>query len=166
MIHRALTHGLAIVLLATVFGACNKEEPTTAVIIVFLAMALLGIAFLLIMIPLLQKQALILIAKIPAGVDWLQQSLLTLLAISTQLMFPAMTLRVLDLFPNVRGTVASAHSFFNLMMSSLMMGVLAPWLSQSMQRLASASFAVSLAGLLLWRLSLWRERRAAHTRAG
>ncbi|MEO8590314.1 MAG: hypothetical protein ABI432_13150 [Flavobacteriales bacterium] len=34
MIHRALTHGLAIVLLATVFGACNKEEPTTAVIIV------------------------------------------------------------------------------------------------------------------------------------
>ncbi|HMC97412.1 MAG TPA: hypothetical protein VKG92_07165 [Flavobacteriales bacterium] len=34
MIHRALTHGLAIVLLATVFAACNKEEPTTAVIIV------------------------------------------------------------------------------------------------------------------------------------
>lgn len=34
MIHRALTHGLTIVLFAAVFAACNKEEPTTAVIIV------------------------------------------------------------------------------------------------------------------------------------
>lgn len=49
---------------------------TTAVILVFVTMALLGIAFLLIMIPLLQRQALVLIEKIPAGVDWLQRSLL------------------------------------------------------------------------------------------
>jgi predicted PurR-regulated permease PerM len=43
------------------------------VAVVFAVMALLGVTFLLIMIPLLQKQAMVLIEKIPQGLQWLQE---------------------------------------------------------------------------------------------
>jgi predicted PurR-regulated permease PerM len=46
---------------------------TFSVAVVFAVMALLGVTFLLIMIPLLQKQAMVLIEKIPQGLQWLQE---------------------------------------------------------------------------------------------
>jgi predicted PurR-regulated permease PerM len=46
------------------------------VVVVFVVMALLGVTFLLIMIPLLQKQAMVLIERIPQGIQWLQERLL------------------------------------------------------------------------------------------
>lgn len=49
---------------------------TWAVVAVFLLMGLAGVMFLLVMIPLLQKQAVVLIEKLPQGIDWLQQWLL------------------------------------------------------------------------------------------
>jgi len=49
---------------------------TIAVVVVFVVMALLGVTFLLIMIPLLQKQALVLIERIPQGIQWLQERVL------------------------------------------------------------------------------------------
>jgi predicted PurR-regulated permease PerM len=47
-----------------------------AVVVVFLLMGLAGVTFLLIMIPLLQRQAMVLVEKLPQGIDWLQQWLL------------------------------------------------------------------------------------------
>lgn len=49
---------------------------TLSVVVVFMAMALLGVTFLLIMIPLLQKQAMVLIERIPQGIQWLQERVL------------------------------------------------------------------------------------------
>lgn len=49
---------------------------TLAVVVVFVMMALLGVTFLLIMIPLLQKQALVLIERFPEGIQWLQERVL------------------------------------------------------------------------------------------
>lgn len=49
---------------------------TVSVVVVFVVMALLGVTFLLIMIPLLQKQAMVLIERIPQGIQWLQERVL------------------------------------------------------------------------------------------
>lgn len=49
---------------------------TLSVVVVFVVMALLGVTFLLIMIPLLQKQAMVLIERIPQGIQWLQERVL------------------------------------------------------------------------------------------
>jgi len=84
---------------------------------------------------------------------WLQELLLLLTATGLQLMFPIVTLRILDLFPEARGAAASAHSFFSLILGAVTMGVLAPWLSVSMQRLAVTAFLVNLAGWLMWQVS-------------
>lgn len=84
---------------------------------------------------------------------WIQELLLLLTATGLQLMFPIVTLRILDLFPESRGAAASAHSFFSLILGALTMGALAPWLSVSMQRLALTAFVVNLAGWLMWQAS-------------
>ncbi len=49
---------------------------TVSVVVVFVAMALLGVTFLLIMIPLLQRQATVLMERIPQGIQWLQERVL------------------------------------------------------------------------------------------
>jgi DHA1 family bicyclomycin/chloramphenicol resistance-like MFS transporter len=88
-----------------------------------------------------------------------QQLLLTLMALGLQLLFPIVTLRILDLFARSRGAATSAHTFCLLVLAALMMGACAPWLSQSMQRLALTAFAFSLAGFCVWRLARWYQRR-------
>lgn len=90
----------------------------------------------------------------------LQQALLILSATGMQLMFPVMTLRILDMFAHSRGAAASAHAFFSTMLSAIMMGLLAPFLSYSMTRLAISALVVSVAGSLLWRWSLWSDQRS------
>jgi MFS transporter, DHA1 family, multidrug resistance protein len=82
-----------------------------------------------------------------------QQLLLTAMALGLQLLFPIITLRILDLFAHSRGAATSAHTFFLLILAAFMMGALAPWLSLSMQRLALTAFVFSVAGWLIWRLA-------------
>jgi DHA1 family bicyclomycin/chloramphenicol resistance-like MFS transporter len=88
-----------------------------------------------------------------------QQLLLTSMAFGLQLLFPIITLRILDLFGRSRGAATSAHTFFLLVLAALMMGALAPWLSQSMQRLALTAFIFSSGGWCVWRLARWYQRR-------
>ena len=65
---------------------------------------------------------------------------------------PGLTLLVLDLFPHIRGTVASCQSFTMTMLSALVAGVIAPLLSHSVLWLAAGQFGFSLTGLVLWRI--------------
>ena len=65
---------------------------------------------------------------------------------------PGLTLLVLDLFPHIRGTVASCQSFTMTMLSALVAGVIAPLLSHSVLWLASGQFAFALIALVLWRI--------------
>ncbi|HEV7431409.1 MAG TPA: multidrug effflux MFS transporter [Steroidobacteraceae bacterium] len=88
-----------------------------------------------------------------------QQLLLTSMAFGLQLLFPIITLRILDLFGHSRGAATSAHTFFLLVLAALMMGDLAPWLSQSMERLALTAFIFSVAGWCMWRVARWYQRR-------
>ena len=65
---------------------------------------------------------------------------------------PGLTLLVLDLFPHIRGTVASCQSFTMTMLSALVAGVIAPLLSHSVLWLAAGQFGFALTGLVLWRI--------------
>jgi DHA1 family bicyclomycin/chloramphenicol resistance-like MFS transporter len=95
----------------------------------------------------------------PAVPVLLQQLVLASTIVGLQLMFPIVTLRILDLFSHSRGAASSANSFFSLLVSTLTMGVFAPWLSQSMLRLALCAFIANVGGFLMWRTAV-RHRAA------
>jgi DHA1 family bicyclomycin/chloramphenicol resistance-like MFS transporter len=63
---------------------------------------------------------------------------------------PGATLLVLDLFPHIRGTVASCQSFTQTMLAALVSGLIAPFLAHSVLWLAAGQLAFTLFGLLLW----------------
>lgn len=67
---------------------------------------------------------------------------------------PGLTLLVLELFPQIRGTVASCQSFTMTMLSALVAGLLSPLLNHSVLALATGQFAFALTGWLLWRLGV------------
>ena len=84
----------------------------------------------------------------------IQVLILACTAMSVQFIFPVVTLRILDLFPNARGAASSAQAFFSMLMSALMMGLVSPWLSMTMQRMALGCFVLTLAGWLIWLVKL------------
>lgn len=77
---------------------------------------------------------------------------------------PGLTVAVLDLFPHIRGTVASCQSFTMTLLSAAVAGLVAPMLDHSMPALAAGQFGLALTGLLLWRIavSLGRRRPVDH----
>ena len=66
------------------------------------------------------------------------------------LVAPAATLLTLDLFPHIRGTVASCQSFALTLLGALVAGVIAPFLSHSVLWLASGQLAFTGSALVLW----------------
>ena len=72
---------------------------------------------------------------------------------------PGATLLALDLFPHIRGTVASCQSFAVTLLGALVAGVIAPFLSHSVIWLAYGQLAFSLAALGLWVCSRAYRRR-------
>jgi DHA1 family bicyclomycin/chloramphenicol resistance-like MFS transporter len=91
---------------------------------------------------------------------WLQQGALFLSGISTQLVFPVLTLRMLDLFPQARGSAASMQSFVSLSAASLIAGVFVPLVQASLLQLALLSALSVWLGVVLWRVEIWLSRRA------
>jgi DHA1 family bicyclomycin/chloramphenicol resistance-like MFS transporter len=63
---------------------------------------------------------------------------------------PGLTLLILDLFPTIRGTVASCQSFTMTMLSAVVAGLLAPMLSDSVLYLAIGQLVLVLIGFILW----------------
>jgi MFS transporter, DHA1 family, multidrug resistance protein len=84
---------------------------------------------------------------------YLQQLLLAALGFGLQLMYPIVTLRILELFPDSRGAAASMQSFFSLIIATVTFGVVAPALTHSMLSLACGSLSASALGWLLWQLA-------------
>jgi DHA1 family bicyclomycin/chloramphenicol resistance-like MFS transporter len=66
------------------------------------------------------------------------------------LVAPGVTLTVLDLFPSIRGIIASCQSFTMTMLGSLVAGVIAPLLAPSVLWLAGGQLACTVIGLSLW----------------
>ncbi len=71
---------------------------------------------------------------------------------------PGATLLLLDLFPQLRGTVASCQSCAISAMAGVTAGVLAPLLSGSVLLLASGQLGFLLLGLLCWILAYRRKQ--------
>jgi DHA1 family bicyclomycin/chloramphenicol resistance-like MFS transporter len=74
---------------------------------------------------------------------------------------PGATLLALDLFPHIRGTVASCQSFAVTLLGALVGGVIAPALSGSMLNVALGQLGCAAAALTLWCLSRLYRRRIA-----
>ncbi|MES2536633.1 MAG: multidrug effflux MFS transporter [Pseudomonadota bacterium] len=75
---------------------------------------------------------------------------LFLYSIGMSMAAPGVTLMVLDLFPDIRGIVASCQSFTMTMLGAVVAGVVAPFLSHSALWLAAGQLAFGLIGLCLW----------------
>lgn len=75
------------------------------------------------------------------------------------LVAPGATMLALDLFPHIRGTVASCQAFGVTLMGALVAGLVVPFLSHSMFWLAGGQLFFALAAYGLWLLSRRYRRR-------
>ncbi len=90
----------------------------------------------------------------------LQQILLYVSGIGAQLAFPALTLRMLDLFPAARGTAAAGQSFVAILITAFTMGVVAPQVLHDLTWLAFTSLGYCVLASTCWYLS--RRWRVVH----
>jgi MFS transporter, DHA1 family, multidrug resistance protein len=89
----------------------------------------------------------------------LQQATLVLITAGIQLALPVLTLRMLDLFPQLRGSVASVQSFISLVIASLIIGIMVPLLSHSLLSLACGALVLSSLAYVFW----WRALLACQS---
>jgi MFS transporter, DHA1 family, multidrug resistance protein len=90
----------------------------------------------------------------------LQQGLLYASGIGAQFAFPALTLRMLDLFPAARGTAAAAQSFVALLITAFTFGMVAPHVLSSLQWLSVTSLVYTVLASSCWYLSRrWHAAR-------
>ena len=82
---------------------------------------------------------------------------MVLAAFGVALIFPIVTLAILDMYPRQRGSASSLQAFTSLVLNAIVAGVLSPVLSHHGLHLALAAAAFTLLGWLFWR---W-ERRVA-----
>ncbi|PJK14449.1 Bcr/CflA family drug resistance efflux transporter [Lysobacteraceae bacterium NML07-0707] len=77
-------------------------------------------------------------------------------AFGIALVFPILTLAILDMFPATRGAASSLQAFTSLLLNAFMAGVISPWLSHDLAWLAAAAGLLSLLAWGLWR---WQHHR-------
>jgi len=82
-----------------------------------------------------------------------------LIAFGVALVFPILTLAILDLYPNQRGSASSMQAFVGLLSNALIAGALSPWLSGSALGLALGAAAFSAVAYALWRWCLAHSAR-------
>ncbi|MGY0650361.1 multidrug effflux MFS transporter [Luteimonas sp. A537] len=80
-------------------------------------------------------------------------------AFGVAMVFPVLTLAILDMYPRQRGSASSLQAFTSLALNAVVAGLLSPMVSGSMLTLALAGAAFTLAGWLVWRLERYRTKR-------
>lgn len=85
----------------------------------------------------------------PPAIPWSVMPLF-FYTLGMSLVAPTLTLLVMDLFPNIRGTVASCQSFTQTMLGAVVAGLVAPFLLHSVLWLAFGQLAFAVIGLCLW----------------
>lgn len=70
------------------------------------------------------------------------------------LVFPLLTIAMLDMYPRQRGTAASMQAFTGLSFNAVLAGIVAPLLAPYRLGMAGASLAMCLIAIVLW----WRYR--------
>ena len=83
---------------------------------------------------------------------------MTLNAFGIALVFPILTLAILDMYPRQRGSASSLQAFTGLVLHSLVAGVISPWLSHEAMHLAIGASLFTLLGWGFWRWELGKGR--------
>jgi DHA1 family bicyclomycin/chloramphenicol resistance-like MFS transporter len=83
---------------------------------------------------------------------------MSLHAFGIALVFPVLTLAILDMYPRQRGSASSLQAFTSLVMNALIAGVLSPLLSHDARWLAFAAAGMTLVAFCVWR---WEVASAA-----
>ena len=78
------------------------------------------------------------------------------------LVFPILTLALLDMFPGTRGGASSLQAFISLLLNAAMAGVVSPWLSHDLFLLSAAAGILTLLAWAIWR---WEHMRGPRTPA-
>ena len=76
---------------------------------------------------------------------------LFLTGVGVALVFPILTLAILDMYPRHRGSSSSLQAFTSLMVAAVVSGVMSPWLSHNPFHLALGSASLTLLGWMCWR---------------
>ena len=71
-------------------------------------------------------------------------------AFGVALVFPVLTLALLDMYPKQRGAASSAQAFIGLLLNSIVAGIVSPIASHSGMHLALTAAVFTAAGWLLW----------------
>ena len=82
-----------------------------------------------------------------------------LAALGVALVFPILTLAILDMYPRQRGAASSLQAFSNLMVNALIAGLLSPLLSHHGLHLALGMAGFVLLGWLMWQWEALASRR-------
>jgi len=85
---------------------------------------------------------------------------MSLFAFGVALVFPVLTLAILDMYPRQRGAASSLQAFFQLVLNSLVAGLLSPLLSHHGLHLALGMAAFVAGGWAIWRWESSVARRA------
>lgn len=105
----------------------------------------------------------LLLVELPATSGVLPWAVLPLggIAFGVQLSFPILTVTMLELFPQRRGSAASMQAFEQLLLNAVVAGVVVPLVAGSLTSLALTSLAFVLAGGLMggWHALTMRVRR-------
>ncbi|ROU05327.1 multidrug effflux MFS transporter [Lysobacter enzymogenes] len=79
-------------------------------------------------------------------------------AFGIALVFPIVTLSILDMYPHQRGSASSLQAFTGLVLNAVLAGVISPMLSDSALRLAVAASCLTAVAWLFWRWEGWVSR--------
>ncbi|MEF9979575.1 MAG: multidrug effflux MFS transporter [Thermomonas sp.] len=84
---------------------------------------------------------------------------ISLNAFGIALVFPIVTLAILDMYPHQRGSASSLQAFVGLLLNVVIAGMLSPMLSHGGLSLALGAAVFTLAGWLFWRWENLATRR-------
>jgi DHA1 family bicyclomycin/chloramphenicol resistance-like MFS transporter len=84
---------------------------------------------------------------------------MSLNAIGIALVFPILTLVILDLYPRQRGAASSMQAFVGLSFNSVVAGAIAPWAARSPLRISLVSATFCMLAWGLWRLYRRQAKR-------
>lgn len=114
---------------------------------------LVGIGFAASALAMLYNLVYTTLADVPS-VPWAVLPM-SLHAFGISLVFPVLTLAILDMYPRQRGSASSLQAFTSLVMNALIAGALSPLLTHSAMTLAVAAAAMVLVAWLFWQ---WERR--------
>jgi len=83
---------------------------------------------------------------------------MTLNAFGIALVFPILTLAILDMYPRQRGGASSLQAFTGLVSNAVVAGVLSPWLSHNLLHLAIGAACFTTLGWTFWRWEMHVSR--------